>query len=214
MLDRPPAEARLITCHLGNGCSITAVHRGRCVDTSMGFTPLEGLVMGTRSGDLDPALVVVLAETLNVEPTEVVRILNKQSGLLGLSGVSNDMRAVAKAADEGNERAGLALEVFCHRVRKYIGSYLAVLGGADAVVFSAGIGENSAEVRRRVCAGLEGLGIELNEAANAGTRGAAKDISTEASRVRVLVIPTDEERMIAEDAYGIALNARERRGVA
>jgi acetate kinase len=178
----------------------------------MGFTPLEGLVMGTRSGDLDPALVVVLAETLQVDPGEVIRILNKESGLLGLSGVSNDMRTITAAAAEGNERAELALDVFCYRVRKYIGSYLAALGGAHALVFSAGIGENSTEVRRRVCTGLAELGIELDDEANAAVRGEAVDISVPTSRVRILVIPTDEERMIAEDAYEIACGVRERRG--
>jgi len=212
MLGRAEEETRVITCHLGNGCSISAVRGGHCVDTSMGFTPLEGLVMGTRSGDLDPALVVVLADTLGVEAAEVVRILNKESGLLGLSGRSNDMREVSRAAAQGDERAALALEVFCYRVRKYIGSYLAVLGGADAIIFSAGIGENSPEVRRRVCRGLQELGIELEESANEEVQGTAADISAERSRVRVLVIPTDEERVIAEDAYQVACGARERQG--
>ncbi len=209
MLGRPPNEVRLITCHLGNGCSISAVAGGRCLDTSMGFTPLEGLVMGTRSGDLDPALVAVLGEQLGVGVAEVVRVLNEESGLLGLSGVSKDMRQVEQAATEGNERAELALKVFCYRVRKYIGAYLAVLGGAQAVVFSAGIGENSAEVRRRVCAGLEELGIQLDEEANQTTRGQAADISAEGAAVRVLVVPTDEERMIAQDTYAIACGLRE-----
>lgn len=209
LLGRRPEQVRLITCHLGNGCSITAVAGGRCVDTSMGFTPLEGLVMGTRSGDLDPALVAVLAERLGTDASEVVRILNKESGLLGLSGVSNDMREVTRAAAEGNQRAELALRVFCRRVRKYIGAYLAVLGGADAVVFSAGIGENSPEVRRRVCEGLEPLGVVLDEEANRRVRAREADISGPGARVRVLVIPTDEERMIAEDAYRVASGAAE-----
>jgi acetate kinase len=203
-LNRPLEQLRLITCHLGNGCSITAVAQGRCVDTSMGFTPLEGLVMGTRSGDLDPALVAILGETLRLGPAEVVRLLNTKSGLLGLSGVSNDMRLVLKAAAEGNERARLALEVFCYRARKYIGAYLAALGGADAVVFSAGIGENSPEARLRIASGLDELGIVIDEGANLRARGVALDIAGATSRIRVLVIPTDEERLIAEDTYRTA----------
>ncbi len=209
VLGRPPDEVRLITCHLGNGCSISAVAGGRCLDTSMGFTPLEGLVMGTRSGDLDPALVPVLAEALGLATDEVIRLLNKESGLLGLSGVSNDMREVTQAAAGGNQRAELALEVFCYRVRKYIGAYLAALGGAEAVVFSAGIGENSPEVRRRVCAGLGELGIELDDLANESAQGSVADISAADARVRVLVIATDEERMIAEDTYEIARSVRQ-----
>ncbi len=205
-------EVRLITCHLGNGCSVSAVAAGRCLDTSMGFTPLEGLVMGTRSGDLDPALVPVLGEVLGLEVQEVIRLLNEESGLLGLSGVSNDMREVQRSAAEGNQRAQLALEVFCYRVRKYVGAYLAALGGAEAVVFSAGIGENSPEVRRRICAGLEELGIELDDLANEATRGSVADISRSDARVRVLVIPTDEERMIAGDTYEIACGVRQPSG--
>jgi len=207
-LGRRVEGVRLITCHLGNGCSISAVAGGRCVDTSMGFTPLEGLVMGTRSGDLDPALVAVLGETLRLEAGEVVRLLNTKSGLLGLSGVSNDMRLILKAMSEGDERARLALEVFCYRARKYIGAYLVALGGADAVVFSAGIGENSPEARTRIAAGLDELGIVLDEAANQAARGGPADIATAKSRIRVLVIPTDEERMIAEDTYRIASEVR------
>jgi acetate kinase len=174
----------------------------------MGFTPLEGLVMGTRSGDLDPALVAVLGETLRLEAGEVVRLLNTKSGLLGLSGVSNDMRLILKAMSEGDERARLALEVFCYRARKYIGAYLVALGGADAVVFSAGIGENSPEARTRIAAGLDELGIVLDEAANQAARGGPADIAAAKSRIRVLVIPTDEERMIAEDTYRIASEVR------
>ena len=207
-LGRPVERLRLITCHLGNGCSISAVAEGRCVDTSMGFTPLEGLVMGTRSGDLDPALVAILGETLGLGAGEVVRLLNTKSGLLGLSGLSNDMRLILQAKDEGDERARLALEVFCYRARKYVGAYLVALGGADAVVFSAGIGENSPEVRRRIVAGLDELGIVLDEAANQAARGAPTDIASAGSRIRLLVLPTDEERMIAEDTYRIASAVR------
>lgn len=214
LLGRPPGEVRLITCHLGNGCSVTAVAGGRCVDTSMGFTPLEGLVMGTRSGDLDPSLVAVIGERLGLGASEVVTLLNNESGLLGLSGVSSDMREVSRAAAQGNQRAELALEVFCRRVRKYIGAYLAVLGGAEAVVFSAGIGENSPEVRRRVCAGLEALGVVLDEEANRRVRAQEADISAPEARVRVLVVPTDEERMIAEDTYRVAFSAAAERSPA
>jgi len=212
VLGRRVEEVRLITCHLGNGCSVSAVAGGRCVDTSMGFTPLEGLVMGTRSGDLDPALVPVLGEVLGLDVQGVIRLLNKESGLLGLSGVSNDMREVLRSAAEGNQRAKVALEVFCYRVRKYVGAYLATLGGAEAVVFSAGIGENSPEVRRRICAGLEELGIELDDLANEATRGSVADVSRSDARIRVLVIPTDEERMIAGDTYEVASGVRQASG--
>jgi acetate kinase len=164
--------------------------------------------MGTRSGDLDPALVAILGETLRLGPAEVVRLLNTKSGLLGLSGVSNDMRLILKAAAEGNERARLALEVFCSRARKYVGSYLVALGGADALVFSAGIGENSPEARGRIAGGLDELGIVLDEAANQQARGVAADIAGATSRIRVLVIPTDEERLIAEDTYRTASEVR------
>jgi len=212
VLGRRVEEVRLITCHLGNGCSVSAVAGGRCVDTSMGFTPLEGLVMGTRSGDLDPALVPVLGEVLGLDVQGVIRLLNKESGLLGLSGVSNDMREVLRSAAEGNQRAKVALEVFCYRVRKYVGAYLATLGGAEAVVFSAGIGENSPEVRRRICAGLEELGIELDDLVNEATRGSVADVSRSDARIRVLVIPTDEERMIAGDTYEVASGVRQASG--
>ncbi|HUW57346.1 MAG TPA: acetate kinase [Planctomycetota bacterium] len=198
LLGRPPDEVNVITAHLGNGCSITAVKNGRSVDTSMGLTPLEGLVMGTRSGDLDPAILFFLAEK-GMTPAEIHRILNEESGLLGISGVSSDMREVEAASEGGSARAKLALDIFAYRVRKYIGAYAAALGRLDAVVFTGGIGENSATMRDMVCRDLGILGIELDEEKNRSSRKGDRDISTDASCVRVLVIPTNEELMIARD---------------
>ena len=202
---RPGAQSfRCITCHLGNGCSMAAVRDGRSVDTSMGLTPLEGLVMGTRSGDLDPAIIFHLADVKGLSLKAINDLLNKKSGLLGLSGVSNDMRSVAEAAAAGNKRAALALSVFAYRVKKYIGSYLAALGGAEAVVFTGGIGENNAGLRAEMVSGLEELGIQLDAAKNAATRGCEADVSAAESRVRVLVIPTNEELVIARDTAALA----------
>jgi len=195
---RDPASTRIITCHLGNGCSMTAIVGGKVVDTSMGMTPAEGLVMGTRSGDLDPAIVLYLARELHASPDEIDDLINKRSGLLGVSGVSSDMRDVQKAAAEGNGLAQLAITIFCYRIKKYIGAYAAAMGGLDAVVFTGGIGENSDSVRARVCEGLEFLGIELDPERNRTMTGPA-DISKPAGRVRVLVVPTNEERMIARE---------------
>ncbi len=189
-----------ITCHLGNGCSITAVKQGRSVDTSMGLTPLEGLVMGTRSGDLDPAILFYLAskgydiETLNI-------ICNQQSGLLGISGISNDMRNLESLAQKGNSRARMAIDIFCYRIKKYIGAYTAVLDTIDAIVFTGGIGENAALVREQICAGLTSMGIEVDGAANKAALGKESDISAPNSKVKVLVIPTNEEAAIANDTY-------------
>lgn len=201
--DKPLAQARLITVHLGNGCSAAAVHGGRSVDTSMGFTPLEGLVMGTRSGDLDPAIVAYLARREGVGPDEVERWLNERSGLLGLSGLSHDMRDLLRAEQNGNPRAALALRSFCHRARKYIGAYLAVLGGADALVFGGGIGENSPAIRARLCEGMAWCGIELdrarNEAVHGLAAGAAALISREDSRLPCYVVGVDEEIEIARE---------------
>lgn len=201
--DKPLAQARLITVHLGNGCSAAAVHGGRSVDTSMGFTPLEGLVMGTRSGDLDPAIVAYLARREGVGPDEVERWLNERSGLLGLSGLSHDMRDLLRAEQNGNPRAALALRSFCHRARKYIGAYLAVLGGADALVFGGGIGENSPAIRARLCEGMAWCGIELdrarNEAVHGLAAGAAALISREDSRPPCYVVGVDEEIEIARE---------------
>ncbi len=194
----PPEQATLVALHLGNGCSAAAIREGRSVDTSMGFTPLEGLVMGTRAGDLDPALVGHLARVEGVGVDEVERWLNERSGLLGVSGRSRDMREVLAAAGE-EPRARLAVEMFCYRARKYVGAYLAALGGADAVVFTGGIGENAPEVRARICAGMEWCGLRVDAARNAAAVGREGLISAEGARLAAWVIPTDEELMIARD---------------
>ncbi len=201
-----PDKTRIISCHLGNGSSLTAVVGGKSVDTSMGMTPAEGLVMGTRAGDLDPAILVFLAKELHAIPNEIDDIINKKSGLLGVSGVSSDMRDVEKAASEGNYRANLALELFCYRIKKYIGAYTTAMGGLDAVVFTGGIGENSADVRKRVCEGLGFIGLSLDEEKNNTLRGPA-DLSADSSAVKVLVIPTNEERMIARETAEVLAGA-------
>ncbi len=201
-----PDKTRIISCHLGNGCSLTAVVGGKSVDTSMGMTPAEGLVMGTRAGDLDPAILVFLAKELHAIPNEIDDIINKKSGLLGVSGVSSDMRDVEEAAGEGNYRAKLALELFCYRIKKYIGAYTTAMGGLDAVVFTGGIGENSSAVRERVCEGLGFMGLSLDEEKNNTLRGAA-DLSADSSTVKVLVIPTNEERMIARETAEVLTEA-------
>jgi acetate kinase len=193
------AQLKVVIAHLGNGASITALEGGRSVDTSMGLTPLEGLVMGTRPGDLDPGVVIFMMRELGLSPDEVDRALNKQSGLLGISGVSNDMRDVLKGANEGDERCRLALHIYVHRLKKYVGAFAAVMGGLDALVFTAGVGENNPEVRELVCEGLSFLGLELDREVNAQVRSYEMDISTADSRVRVLVVPTDEERLIADE---------------
>jgi len=209
MLSMALEECNLITLHLGNGCSAAAVRGGRSVDTSMGLTPLEGLVMGTRCGDIDPALFFYLAEQLGMSPQEVYDLLNRRSGLAGLSGVGNDMREIIAAARSGNVRAELALGVFCYRVKKYIGAYHAVLGRLDGIVFTAGIGENSPEVRRRALDGLEPLGIRLDEKKNARAVGREAIISADNSAVSVLVVPTDEALNIAIDTYGVYVRSFE-----
>jgi acetate kinase len=196
----PIEQAKLITLQLGNGCSVTAVSGGRSIDTSMGFTPLEGLMMGTRSGDLDPSLPGFLALREGVSVEEVEGWLNKQSGLLGVSGRSRDMRNLLDAAHQGDTRADLAVEMFCYRVRKYIGAYLAVLDGAEAVVFGGGIGENAAEVRARICAGMEWCGLRLDEDRNSKAVGSQGLISSDDATVHVYVIPVDEVVMIAREA--------------
>lgn len=204
-----PQDQRIVTCHLGNGASMAAVKGGRSVDTTMGMTPLEGLLMGTRCGDLDPAIVTFLIEEMSLDARDVDSILNKKSGLLGLSGISSDMRDVKAAAfpDTGSPdpRARAAWDVFCYRIRKYIGAYAAALGGLDAVVFTAGIGENEAGVRRDAVAGLEFLGLRINHERNDNLDRQAEvsDISQPGSTVSVLVIPTDEELMIARDTVEI-----------
>ncbi|MFP3904097.1 MAG: acetate/propionate family kinase [Armatimonadota bacterium] len=197
----PPGDQKIITCHLGNGCSMAAVDGGSSIDTTLGFTPLEGLLMGTRCGDLDPAIVYFLMEKLDLDTTELDRILNKESGLLGVSGVSSDMRDVKAAAREGNARAQAALDLFCYRVRKYIGAYAAVLEGLHAIVFTAGIGENEPLIRAKSLEGLELMGIKEDVAKNEAVRKLpeGEDIATDDSDVRIYVIPTDEELMIARD---------------
>jgi acetate kinase len=204
LLGRPLEDTNVITCHLGNGCSVTAVLGGKSVDTSMGLTPLEGLVMGTRSGDVDPAIVFHLIRALGMTADQVDDLLNRRSGLLGVSGVSNDMREVARAAGGGNPQADLAVSIFCYRLRKYIGAYTAALGRVDAVVFTGGIGENASGIRERTCRGLEPLGYAMDYARNAADDRGPRDIATPQSPKRILVIPTDEEAMIARDTARIA----------
>jgi len=202
----------IITLHLGNGCSIAAIKGGNSIDTSMGFTPLEGLVMGTRSGDLDASIVDLIATKEGLTSREVESLLNKQSGLLGISGLTDDMRELLAEAQEHNDRrARLAIEIFCYRARKYIGSYLAAMNGAEAIVFTGGIGENSAEIRARICAELNWLGVELDAEFNL-KHGASKSgqISGDSSRVAVYVIPTNEELLIARDTVRVVSGAPKR----
>lgn len=196
-------EYRLITCHLGNGCSICAVEYGKSVDTSMGFTPLEGLMMGTRSGDVDAGAILHLITHEKMGAEDVLQMLNSQSGLKGVSGVSNDMRDVLRAVGAGNERARLSVDAFCYRLRKYIGSYLAAMNGADALIFTGGIGENSAEIRSRVCDGLSNLGMGIDPVANASESHEARQIGT--SAIPVWVVPTQEELLIAHDTMRVVL---------
>ena len=202
LLGQEPAQTNLIVLHLGNGASACAVRGGVSVDTSMGLTPLEGLVMGTRSGDIDPAVVFHLVRTAGMDVGDVDDLLNKRSGVLGLSG-RQDMRDLTAAAGSGDADAQLALEVYCYRLRKYIGAYTAVLGRVDAVVFTAGVGENAADVREMALTGLDVLGIELDGEANLARSSQARDIATPSSRVRVLVVPTNEELEIARAAVEV-----------
>jgi len=196
---RPVEDFKLITCHLGNGCSVCAIGRGRSVDTSMGLTPLEGLLMGTRAGDTDlgAALHIMKWEQLGVEAMD--SLLNHQCGLLGISGVSNDMRTLLECAQNGDARAGLAIDVFCHRIRKYLGAYFATLNGADAVIFTAGIGERAPRIRAAACGSLEALGIRIDPARNDSAVGCEADISADGAATRVWVIPTNEELLICRD---------------
>ena len=198
---RFPQYARVISCHLGNGCSVCAIENGRSIDTSMGFTPLEGLIMGTRSGDIDPGALLHLLTRQGLQPEEVLRALNSESGLYGLSGVSNDIRDIFRAEAAGDQAAGVALDAFCYRVRKYIGSYLAALNGADAIVFTGGIGENSPAIRARVCSGLDRLGISLNPGLNDKAMGA--DTLIGQGPVDVWAVPAGEELMIARDTVAV-----------
>jgi acetate kinase len=194
-------QTRIITLHLGNGCSAAAISAGDSIDTSMGFTPLEGLVMGTRSGDMDPAIIDFISAKEGLSAREVETLLNKQSGLIGISGLTNDMRELlAEAREHDDRRARLAISIFCYRARKYIGAYLAAMNGADALVFTGGIGENSSEVRAMICDGLQWMGLELDEERNAAqTNGGEGLISRDGSRLAAYVIPTDEELLIARD---------------
>jgi len=205
-------QTNIITLHLGNGCSAAAIKAGDSVDTSMGLTPLEGLVMGTRSGDLDPAIIEFVAAKEGLSAQEVETLLNKQSGLLGISGLTNDMRELLDEARESNDRrARLAVEIFCYRARKYIGSYLAAMNGADAVVFTGGIGENSTEVRAGICDGLAWLGLELDSERNHKLTGGHEGIiSTDSSRLAAYVIPTNEELLIARDTVRVVKDVPQR----
>lgn len=202
MLGKPIEELKIITCHLGNGSSITAVDGGKSVDTSMGFTPLAGVVMGTRSGDIDPAIVKFIADSEHMSLEKVDNLLNKESGVLGVSGVSSDFRDLQAAAESGNERAALALEMFMYSVKKCIGEYAVAMGGLDAIVFTAGVGENSGDVRRGVLEGTEFLGIKIDPEKNK-LRGQKVEISTPDSKVKVLIIPTNEELMIARETAAL-----------
>ena len=203
-LGLPSAEGtRIITCHIGNGASISAVKDGKCFETSMGLTPLEGMMMGTRSGDIDASAVLAIMKAEDLNPDEMSDLLNKQSGVLGISGVSSDMREVTQAAEEGNKRAALALEMYSHRIKKYIGSYAAIMGGVDIIVFTAGVGEHQWDIRYNSTTGLEFLGVKLDEAKNRKNFGEEEVISAEDSRVKVVVVPTDEELMIASDTLAL-----------
>lgn len=203
MLGKPYEQCKIITLHLGNGASMAAIKDGKVVDTSMGFTPLEGLVMGTRSGDIDPGIVFFLMEKLNMNAQEANNYFNKKSGMLGLSGVSNDLRDILEAASSGNERAQVALEVYYNRVKGYIGNYIAKLNGCDCLVFTAGVGENGYDVREKICENLDYLGIKLDPEKNK-VRGKEVDVAAEDSKVRIFVIPTNEELVIARDTYNLA----------
>ncbi len=201
-LGRPAKELNIITLHLGNGASAAAIMQGKCVDTSMGLTPLEGLIMGTRSGDFDPAILFYLAREKGMDMDALDQMVNKQSGLKGICGES-DMRTITEAAAEGDKRAGLALDMFCYRLKKYIGSYMAVLGGADCIVFTGGIGENAAVVRRKACEGLEGLGVRVDVAKNSRRQKGIMEIHAHDSTTAILVVPTDEELEIARQTMKV-----------
>ena len=196
-------ESRIITCHIGNGASIAAVKNGKCVDTSMGLTPLEGLIMGTRSGDIDAGAVTFIMDKLNLDTKGISNLLNKQSGLAGVSGGSSDFRDILKGIEEGNDRARLAKEMYTYRIKKYIGEYAAAMGGVDVILFTGGAGENQWEVREGATKGLEFMGVEVDPAKNRACRATEAVISTDDSKVTVCVIPTDEELMIALDTMAL-----------
>lgn len=202
MLGKPYEECKIITIHLGNGASMAAIKEGRVVDTSMGFTPLEGLVMGTRSGDLDPAIVYYLMDKLGLDSVKINDYLNKKSGMLGISGVSSDLRDIIAAADSGNGRAKLALAIFCNRVKGYIGNYMAKLNSCDCLVFTAGIGENGYDIRETICRDMDNMGISMDIEKNK-VRGQKVDVSAADSKVKIFVIPTNEELVIARDTLSL-----------
>jgi acetate kinase len=203
ILGKDKGEANLITAHLGNGCSITAIEKGKSIDTSMGFTPLEGLIMGTRCGDIDPAIILYLMSKDELTLHDMSTLLNRFSGLYGISANSNDMRELIAAAAEGDKQAEVAIEAFCYRLRKYIGAYTAALGHVDGLVFTGGIGENAPLVREKACQGLAELGYEIDPARNQEAVGETSEISTDSSRIRIFVIPTNEELLIARDTFRV-----------
>ena len=205
MLDKDIKTQKIITCHIGNGASVSAVKNGKVMDTSMGLTPLAGVMMGSRSGDIDASAVTYIMEKLGKKPQEMADYLNKESGVLGISGISSDMRDVESAAKEGNKRAILALQMYAYRIKKYIGAYAAAMGGVDTIVFTAGVGENQTSMRADACEGLEFLGIKINKELNATIRGEEAIISTPDSKVTVCVVPTDEEIVIARDTKELVL---------
>jgi len=205
LMNEHMSNLRIITCHLGNGASIAAVKFGKSVDTSMGFTPLEGLVMGTRCGEIDPAILTYLMKKEGLTPDQVDNYLNKKSGVLGISGISSDFRDIEEAANAGNERAQLALDVFAYKVRKYIGGYVAAMGGVDAIAFTAGLGENSITMRDKICLGLEYLGTRIDPVKN-NVRGKPAEISVDGAKVKIFVVPTNEELVIARDTKVICAN--------
>lgn len=205
---RPITELKIITCHLGNGCSMAAIQGGKCLDTSMGFTPLEGLLMGTRSGDIDCSAVLYLMKNEKLTIDQVDNMLNKESGLKGLSENSNNMEKILEGSSQGDEKSQLALDIFCYRIKKYIGAYAAALGGLDVLVFTAGIGENSATVRSKCCEGLHFLGIELDPYENTHAKAGERLISKVGARVKVWVIPTNEELVIADDTLRVVYSGK------
>ena len=205
MLGKDIKTQKIITCHIGNGASVSAVENGKVMDTSMGLTPLAGVMMGSRSGDIDASAVTYIMEKLGKKPQEMADYLNKESGVLGISGISSDMRDVESAAKEGNKRAILALQMYAYRIKKYIGAYAAAMGGVDTIVFTAGVGENQTSMRADACEGLEFLGIKINKELNATIRGEEAIISTPDSKVTVCVVPTDEEIVIARDTKELVL---------
>lgn len=207
ILGKDIKDLKIITCHIGNGASVAAIKDGKVMDTSMGLTPLAGVMMGSRSGDIDASAVTYIMDKLGLKPQEMADYLNKKSGVLGISGISSDMRDVENAANEGNERAQLALKMYFYRIKKYIGAYAAAMGGVDAIAFTAGVGENQIDMRKEACADLEFLGIKIDDEKN-NTRGKEAEISADDSKVKVWVVPTDEEIVIARDTMNLVLNEK------